>query len=336
MTLHTLNKKGSLICLFFVLIFSSCSSPKEDVKEQRLAGNALGTTYHITYIGEALLGFEQSIDSMLVAFNYGLSTYDTNSFISQFNANKAIVERELKPGFEHFAVMIEKSIPIIEATDGAFDPSAAQLFKIYDSFKKQQRLIDTSTMAIAKAFKGFEDIRFDEKGILIKNRFKSYNFNAIAKGYFVDLIANLLANKGYNNYMVEVGGEVHCKGLNTRQQAWQIGIKSPVMGAEPTDYFEVMPLSNISMATSGNYQNFYVVNDSIIGHTMDPRTGKPLMSDLKSATLMHQECAVADAYATACMVLGLDQSIELIEADSSLSAFFIFEENGQLKGVHVK
>jgi len=90
------------------------------------------------------------------------------------------------------------------------------------------------------------------------------------------------------------------------------------------------------MATSGNYQNYYVVDGNVVGHTMDPRTGFPIVSDLKSATVIHRSCAVADAYATACMVLGLDESSKLIESDSSLQAYFIFEENGDLKGVHVK
>ncbi|MCO4818334.1 MAG: FAD:protein FMN transferase [Bacteroidetes bacterium] len=336
MILKELNKKGSVICLFFVFIFTGCSTPKEELKDQRLAGNALGTTYHITYIGAQFVGLEKSIDSILTAFNYGLSTYDPNSFISQFNSNKPINKAEVKPGFEHFKVMINKSEPIVDATGGAFDPSAAQLFKLYDSFKKQNRIIDTFSMQLAKAFKGFEPVIFDSEGNLIKDRFKRYNFNAIAKGYFVDLLSELLTNHGYRNHMVEVGGEVRCAGSNSAGQAWNIGINRPEVGAKPTDYFEVISLSGKSMATSGNYQNFYIVNDSVIGHTMDPRTGKPVISDLKSASIMHAECAVADAYATACMVLGLDQSIELIEADSSLSAFFIFEENGQLEGVHVK
>ncbi len=330
------NKKGRLFCLFFIVFFANCSTPNKQIQANKVAGNALGTTYHITYIGQPFVGLEDSVDSLLVAFNYGLSTYDPNSFISQFNGNKQINKDDLKPGFEHFEVMVEKSKPIVVTTNGAFDPSAAQLFKLYDAFKKQKRMMDTSSIQIAKAFKGFEDIKFDASGNLIKDRFKSYNFNAIAKGYFVDLLSHMLREKGYENHMVEVGGEVNCRGKNIKGEPWNIGINRPEAGENQTNFFEVISLSDKSMATSGNYQNFYVVNDTIIGHTLDPRTGVPVISDLKSATIMHVDCAIADAYATACMVLGLKESTKLIEADSSLTAFFIYEENGQLKGKHVK
>ena len=336
MILNNLNKKGSVICLFFIIFFANCSAPKEGVQVHRLAGNALGTTYHITYIGEQFNGLEDSIDSLLTVFNYGLSTYDPNSFISQYNGNKEINKADIKPGFEHFEMMIDNSKPIVAATGGAFDPSAAQLFELYDACKKQNKLLDTSAIRLAKAFKGFEDIRFDEGGVLVKNRFKSYNFNAIAKGYFVDILSQLLFEKGYTRHMVEVGGEVNCKGKNDKGRAWNIGINRPEQGANQSDYFEVISLTDCAMATSGNYQNFYVVNDSVIGHTLDPRSGFPVISDLKSATIMHSECAVADAYATACMVLGLEESQALIESDTALSAFFVYEENGQLHSMHVK
>lgn len=338
MVLNMLNiKKGSFICLFFVFLFYGCNPSSDDnVSENKLAGNALGTTYHITYLGNEIEGLQLGIDSIIVSFNYGLSTYDSNSFISQFNNNIPVLKGMLKPGYEHLQIMIDKSKVVHQATGGAFDPSAAQLFKLYDSFKKQHRLMDTFTQHIASMAKGFQDVQFDEYDILTKNRFRSYNFNAIAKGYFVDILANYIKSTGSNNYIVEVGGEVHCKGVNSNSAAWNIGINKPEVGATSDDFFEVISLKDNSMATSGNYQNFYEVDGHVIGHTMDPRTGKPVISDLKSVTIIHDECAIADAYATACMVLGLQESIALIEKDSSLSAFFIFEVNGVLQGQHVK
>lgn len=338
MILNMLNiKKGSFICLFFVFIYFGCNQSTDSTgQEYKLTGNALGTTYHITYLGAEIEGLKVGVDSILIAFNYGLSTYDDSSFISQFNNNVRLSKKDLKPGYAHFQVMVNKSKQVHLATDGAFDPSAAQLFKLYDSFKKQHRTIDTFAQQIASKMKGFQEVEFDEEGVLTKNRFRSYNFNAIAKGYFVDILAAFIEGNGSNDYMVEVGGEVHCKGVNSKGTPWNIGVNIPEVGASPSDFFEVISLNNQSMATSGNYQNFYVVDGEVIGHTMDPRTGKPVISDLKSVTIMHNECAIADAYATACMVLGLDTSIALIEKDTSLSAYFIFEENGALTGLHVK
>ncbi len=126
------------------------------------------------------------------------------------------------------------------------------------------------------------------------------------------------------------------KGKNAEGKLWQVGINVPLLEANPTDLFKVLELENIALATSGNYQNFYKVDDEVIGHTLDPRTGKPVLSDLKSVSIMHKNCAVADAYATACMVLGLEESKKLISADSSLAAYFIYDYGEELKGEFVE
>jgi thiamine biosynthesis lipoprotein len=112
-----------------------------------------------------------------------------------------------------------------------------------------------------------------------------------------------------------------------------LGINVPRIDANPTDFFNALQIENKAMATSGNYQNYYTINGEIVGHTFDPRTGKAVISDLKSVSIIHNRCAVADAYATACMVLGLEKSKKIIAADSSLSAYFIYEENNELKGL---
>ena len=337
MILNTLNiKKGSLICLFFVSIFAGCKAPNKPSQEYKIAGNALGTTYHITYVGDEIPNLKSAIDSMIAEFNYGVSTYDPNSFITCYNEGKPLSILDLKPGYQYLGDVISLSKPIVEATHGAFDPSAAALFDLYSKAKKEGRLMDSIGVQQALNTRGLEHIVFGSDSMMVHPIGKKINFNAIAKGYFVDLLADLLTHNGSEQHMVEVGGEVNCTGNNGKGMPWNIGINRPVVGADPSDFFEVISLYNQSMATSGNYQNFYIVNDSVVGHTLDPRTGKPVMSDLKSATIIHKECAVADAYATACMVLGLQASKELIQNDSTLTAFFIYEENGTLKGLHVK
>lgn len=335
LALHNI-KKGSFICLFFVLFIVGCGpTNSEKIQEYKLAGNALGTTYHITYLGTEIVGLNSQIDSLLTVFNYGVSTYDTTSFISHYNNNKPLHLNDLKQGYNYLGELFSMSLPIVEATKGAFDPSAAELFKVYDHAKKRKQLMDTILVSQALSNKGLEPIVFTNDGMMASNNGKQLNFNAIAKGYFVDLLGGLLEKHGSQHYMVEVGGEVRCKGVNKQGTSWNIGINVPKPGTSSTEFFEIISLSDMSMATSGNYQNFYEVNGEVIGHTLDPRSGKPVISDLKSATIMHKDCAVADAYATACMVIGLDSSISLIENDTSLSAFFIFEENGSLKGRHV-
>jgi len=127
------------------------------------------------------------------------------------------------------------------------------------------------------------------------------------------------------------------KGTNSENKPWRLGINKPVAGEESRELFTVIDIEDQSMATSGNYQNYYFVDDKLIGHTIDPRTGKPIISNLKSVSVLHEQCAIADAYATAFMVLGMD-AVQIVEEDSSISAYFIYEDetDGELKGQFIE
>ena len=332
--------KGRVICLFFVAAFVACNDP---IKEHKLAGNALGTTYHITYLGTEIDSLEAKIDSMLFAVNHALSTYQQNSLITAFNTNSNDMwddpenAKHFLNDMQHFVEMVHLSKSISTKTKGAFDPSAAALYQLYDNAKKTNQLMDSTQVQAALSHVGMNKITFDPNGFPLKeDSLVTLNFNAIAKGYFVDIICTYLDSKNCKNYLVEVGGETKVKGQNIDGESWKLGINVPVIEANPQDYFKVMELENVAMATSGNYQNYYTVNNKVIGHTLDPRTGKAIISNLKSVSVLHLDCGVADAYATACMVLGLEDSKELIQSDSSLSAYFIYEEDDELKGLFVE
>ncbi|MCB9262716.1 MAG: FAD:protein FMN transferase [Flavobacteriales bacterium] len=314
---------------------------KQKITYAKIEGNALGTTYHIVY-SDKIEGLERAVDSILTGFNHALSTYQTNSMITAFNTNSNEIWNNpedlkfAKNDMILFGRMVQQSKLIWQQTNGAFDPAAASLFEYYNQCKKQGVLMDTVKTKNILLHCGMAKIYIDESGFPSKiDTLTTLNFNAIAKGFFVDILAEYLENEGVENYMVEVGGEVRTKGKNQQQQVWQIGVNRPLVGASATDYFEVIGLETNAMATSGNYQNFYFVDSVLIGHTIDPRTGKPVISDLKSATVVHKSCAVADAYATACMVLGYEKSKQLIEQNNELSAYFIIEKNGKLEGVFV-
>jgi thiamine biosynthesis lipoprotein len=333
------NKKGSLICLFFVFVFAGCNpTENENQKINKLAGEALGTTYHITYLGEEIPGIQGQIDSLITQFNSSLSTYDPTSLISKFNTNQKFEspkDSNDKRMF-YFRHMVELSKEITEKTNGAFDPTAASLFGIYSRAKKQGVLMNSTAVLEALSHQGFDKFEFTDTYAFKRDSAAQLNFNAIAKGYFVDLLYQLFIRQRELGVMVEVGGEVSVSAKNAKGQAWKIGINTPVENTPANTYFDVRELSNESMATSGNYQNFYRIDGKLIGHTINPKTGKPVISDLKSASVIHTSCAVADAYATACMVMGLEKSKELIENDRSLSAYFIYEEDGKLKGIFVE
>jgi thiamine biosynthesis lipoprotein len=334
--------KGSFICLFFVLIlFNACISDKPI--QHKLAGTALGTSYHITYLGEKIDRLESSVDSIVFVINHSLSTYQENSLISCFNNNtKSLWDdpeeaKHFETDMAHFKHMVELSKEISDKTAGAFDPSSGCLFDEYLNAKKMNEYMSQMTVKSCLEHQGMDKIGFDSMGYPFKiDSFVQLNFNAIAKGYLVDLIGNYFNQIHRKNYMIEVGGEVIVKGMNSSEKPWKLGINTPLIDANPLDFFEVIELENQALATSGNYQNFYVVDGNLIGHTLDPRSGKPIINELRSASVFHESCAVADAYATACMTLGLEESKKIVSIDSSLSAYFIYENDSTLEGVFVR
>ena len=334
--------KGRLICLFFVFIFlQSCKSDKP--LQHKLAGSALGTTYHISYLGEEIDSLESSIDSIVFVINHSLSTYQDNSLISCFNLNSDTLwdnPNELKY-FEtdmfHFKYMVRLSTEISEKTSGAFDPSSGCLFSEYSRAKASNEPMNESVIQSCLMHQGMDKIKFDSLDYPYKlDSFVQLNFNAIAKGYLVDQIGAYFNQLSVKNFMIEVGGEVITKGTNHNNKRSKVGINTPVIGADPLNFFEVVELKDQALATSGNYQNFYIVDNELIGHTIDPQSGKPIINELRSASVLHKSCAVADAYATAFMTLGFDESKQIILSDTSLSAFLIYEKDSVLQGVFVQ
>jgi thiamine biosynthesis lipoprotein len=335
--------KGRVICLFFMVLSLAACKQEARIQQNKVSGNALGTTYNITYLGAEIDSLLFKVDSIVFAVNHGLSTYQKNSLISSFNANNGDIwqdpneAKHFMNDMQHFVEMVSLSKSIANKTSGAFDPSAKLLFDEYMRAKNAEELMDTTMVEYALSHKGMQKVQFDEQGFPYKlDSFIQLNFNAIAKGYLVDLVGDFLADEGVINYMVEVGGEMRLRGKNAEGKSWRVGINVPLLEAKSTDFFKVLELENIALATSGNYQNFYKVDGKIIGHTLDPRDGKPVINKLKSASILHKDCAVADAYATACMVLGLEESRKIVQQDSTLRAYFIYDNGTELKGEFVE
>ena len=150
--------------------------------------------------------------------------------------------------------------------------------------------------------------------------------SAIAKGYGCDVVARLLSKKGINDYMIEIGGEIVTKGINQKQQPWHIGVNKPTEDSLNTnqELQTVLNVTDIAMATSGNYRNFYYKNGKKYAHTIDPKTGYPVQHSLLSATVLAKNCATADAYATSFMVMGLEKAKEILRQHSELMAYLIY------------
>lgn len=290
-------------------------------------GPIFGTYYHIKY--EA----SQALDSVILAelkrVDSSLSVFNQLSTISAINAGTS--SRADAMLYE----VLTKAQKVSEATNGAFDVTVMPLVNAWGfGFKKGIFPTDAQVDSL-RAIVGFRKISLSTDSIISKSDPRiMIDCGAIAKGYSVDRVAHILREHGVRNYMVEIGGEVVTKGRNPKGTPWQIGVNRPVdkTNSESGTLQTVLSLENSALATSGNYNNYYERNGRKYAHTIDPRTGRPVQHSLLSATVIAPDCATADAYATAFMVLGLDEAKKILQSRKELKAFLIFTDgNGELQ-----
>ena len=290
-------------------------------------GPVFGTYYHIKY--EA----SQALDSVILAelkrIDSSLSVFNQLSTISAINAGTS--SRADAMLYE----VLTKAQKVSEATDGAFDVTVMPLVNAWGfGFKKGIFPTDSQVDSL-RAIVGFRKISLSTDSIICKSDPRiMIDCGAIAKGYSVDRVARVLREYGVRNYMVEIGGEVVTKGRNPKGTPWQIGVNRPVDKTNPESgtLQTVLSLENSALATSGNYNNYYERNGRKYAHTIDPRTGRPVQHSLLSATVIAPDCATADAYATAFMVLGLDETKKILQNRKELKAFLIFTDGkGELQ-----
>ena len=277
----------------------------------------MGTTGTVKYIYKEKINYQKEIDSLLFAVNQSLSTYIKNSTISQFNNNEISLENAYKTD-KLFAKNFDVSSEIWSNTNQLFNPGILPLVQYW---KVQNKTKNSYQLQI-------DSLKIDSIVSEINNSetWTQLDFSAIAKGYGVDIIAEFLEEKSIENYMVEIGGEVHCKGKNYKNQYWKIGIEEP--NEQKRKLFEIITLKDKSMATSGNYRNFKVLDSGQkIVHIINPKTGYPEISNLLSASIITDNCIDADAYATACMVMGLERCFEFVESQKELECFLIFSDD---------
>ena len=334
-------KKIAFPSMLFACLFLSCTNEvqKETVQYTFVEGKTMGTTYHIKFEGLAYKNHQYEIDSVLIEVNQSLSTYIPNSTINLFNqTDTAFVLQKnarrplLKPLDLHLYENFKKAKEIWKISNGAFDPTVGPLVNYWgfgsDGLKKVNE-VDSTKLAELVTNTGFEKIEFEEKisryTFIKKSPEIELDFSAIAKGFGVDEVCNFLDKKDITNYFVEIGGEVRVKGKNTKGENWRIGINTPDTEAKLNDFFAIIPLDNKSMASSGNYRNFYEVNGIKRFHSINPKTGFPEENELRSATIISEDCMTADALATTCMVLGLKRAKSLIFTMDNISALLIFE-----------
>lgn len=282
-------------------------------------GQVFGTYYNIRYEGTEDL--EQAILQRLGEFDKSLSMFNRQSTIARINRNECDSTDAL------FEAMYDEARAVSDLSNGAFDITVAPLVNLWGFGLRQGQYEAVSQDEIDSmmTFVGYQRVALYGHRLLKDDSRTTLDASAIAKGYGCDVIAALLDEHDCTNYLVEIGGEVVLRGVNDKGDLWRVGISKPQDDAEGTsaDYQDIIASSHLNMATSGNYRQFYYRDGERRSHTIDPRTGYPVNHSLLSATVTANTCMRADALATACMVLGAEEALQMIEKTEDAACYLI-------------
>ncbi|MBR4105772.1 MAG: FAD:protein FMN transferase [Alphaproteobacteria bacterium] len=275
---------------------------------QIIKGDIFGTYYNVKIKTDNKNNeLKGKIKEKLQEINSIMSIFEPTSEISKINQTEARQKIELSVSMRE---VIKTADKVYWQSQGYFDPTLGQLIDLwgFGSAKSVNPSADEVKQALRSA--GFNKLKFskDFQYITKTNSQTKLNLSAIAKGWATDEIAKLLDSEGYNNYIVEIGGEIKTKGYREQEEPWSIGINRPLSGA--TDNIMVVSLSNMAVATSGNYRNFYSADGKVLGHTISYKTGEPVETDVASVSVFHPSCMMADAYATAIVAMGVAKGLE--------------------------
>lgn len=322
-----MNKKNGLkwqLPFLLLLIIGTVWILRKQAPYQTDQGLVFGTMYKITYQSKKNLKTE--IEAELQKVDLSLSPFNKQSVITHINNNTDMQTDSL------FDYVFRLARQVSEETHGAFDITVAPLVNAWGFGFKNAAQVNPQTIDSLRQFVGFKKIKLENGKIIKSDPRTMLDCSAIAKGFGVDCVARLFDRKGIRNYMIDIGGELVMKGENAKMEPWRIGINKPIDDSLSVnqELQTVLQISNVGLATSGNYRNFYYKDGKKYAHTIDPRTGYPIQHNILSATVVATNCATADAYATAFMVLGLDSAKAICHAHPELDAYFIYsKEDGK-------
>ena len=313
--------------LVFVVIIYFLFPSKENNREFTISGSTMGNiAYNIKYISDEVILEKNEIDSLLVNFNNIFSTYIPSSEISTINNSSGKIYIS-----DHFQFLLEQSKRVYNLTDGYFDPTIGPLVNLW-GFGPDKLINNPKNSEVNNLLNlvGLNKIDIGDN-FLIKNKGTYIDFSSIAKGYAVDILHNYLIDKKIFNFFIEIGGEVRASGKNIKNLDWIVGIESPFK-LNSNIPIATASLDGLSIATSGNYRNFYKIGDSLIFHTIDPRTGYPSETNMLSASVFSTSCFLADAFATSFMVMGFEKSKKLSSSIDDIDVLLIYyDKDGNIK-----
>jgi thiamine biosynthesis lipoprotein len=312
--------KKILIISFLILL--SCGSSKQNKILVSNYGYSQGTTYSIRYMSKNAMDYQNQIDSVLLEVDLSMSTYIPESLISKINRNESNKIDSL------FFRVLTEALLIAEETQGAFDPTLAPIVNYWGFGFEEIEQKDSLKFRELMLTVGYESLSISDSILIKTNSSTQIDFNAIAQGFTVDLVGEHLTKLGITNYMIEIGGELKCNGLNADGELWRIGIDKPSESIQKDRFQAIIEVDNKSVASSGNYRKFKVDEETGLkyAHTINPITGRPVHTNLLGVTIITESCMKADAIATAFMVMGLEKSKSYLENHPEIDALFIYSD----------
>ena len=320
------------VAIAFVLGVAGCNSKQSEIRTFQLNGQTMGTTFGITLVGPPpsleLSDLESAIYAELEAVELSMSTYIETSEISRFNRFGGSDWYEVSSAL---CSVVDTAINISRASGGAFDVTVGAIVNIWGFGPgiRSNTKPDQEQITSLLSFTGPDRIESDCMIPALRKTHGSVtiDLSAIAKGYAVDQVADLISNHGISNYLVEIGGEIRISGHNKDENAWSIAVESPILGARSVN--SVIELTDTAVASSGDYRNQFEFGGVIYSHTIDPRNGYPITHATSAVTVIKASAAQADAFATAFLVLGLDEGLKLAEREN-IAAIFLIKDGGKI------
>ena len=313
------------IISFLSLLLISCNVDSSNYK--RIQGDAFGTTYQVIVQSESNSSkIKQSIDSIFEVVNNSMSTYRSNSIISKVNQSQNPVKVD-----SHFIEVFKKSKDIWKLSNGYFDPTAGSIVNLYGMGPNNKiQSINEYKIDSVMQYVGLDKVYLNQQNFIVKTDENVYiDFNAIAKGYSVDLIKNLLININSNNFLIEVGGELITMGVNEKNKKWKVAIQNPV---DLNSYYSEITLDEMSLATSGNYRKFRLDSETGVryAHIVNPINGQSKSNNILSASVIANSCIEADAWATSLMLMDPMEAIEIINNIANIEVLILTAINDQI------
>ena len=313
------------IISFLSLLLISCNVDSSNYK--RIQGDAFGTTYQVIVQSESNSSkIKQSIDSIFEVVNNSMSTYRSNSIISKVNQSQNPVKVD-----SHFIEVFKKSKDIWKLSNGYFDPTAGSIVNLYGMGPNNKlQSINKYKIDSVMQYVGLDKVYLNQQNFIVKTDENVYiDFNAIAKGYSVDLVKDLLININSNNFLIEVGGELITMGVNEKNKKWKVAIQNPV---DLNSYYSEITLDGMSLATSGNYRKFRIDSETGLryAHIVNPINGQSMSNNILSASVIANSCIEADAWATSLMLMDPMEAIEIINNIANIEVLILTAINDQI------